>query len=155
MVDLGRLERALIRAALERRSVTYGQLLALFERKVTRITVAALCRDLGRVEERRAGEGWPDLACLVVRKSDALPGEGYFDSLRREGAYAGPGTGPGAEAFVRARQERAFRWAQQTGRAFLPPDGEGERWGQALSARPAGDRDDQRSALAPVASRCT
>ena len=36
MVDLDRLERILIQAARERRPVTYGQLLAMFERKVTR-----------------------------------------------------------------------------------------------------------------------
>lgn len=79
---------------------------------MTRITVSALCKDLGRSAERRVGDGWPDLACLVVRKSDGLPGEGYFDALRREGAYAGPSVGPAAEAFVRARQERAHRWAR-------------------------------------------
>ena len=101
MVDLDRLERALIQAARSGRPVTYGQLLAFFEWKVTQITVAALCRDLGRVEARRAGSGWPELACLVVRKSDGLPGEGYFTSLRQEGAYAGPSVGPAAEACAR------------------------------------------------------
>lgn len=111
MVDLDRLERALIQTARERRAVTYGQLLGLFERRVTPILVAALCRDLGKQAERRAGAGWPDLACLVVRRSDGLPGEGYFDSLRREGAYAGPSVGPAAEAFLRGRQEQAYRWA--------------------------------------------
>lgn len=151
MVDLDRLERALIRAALARRSMTYGQLLSLFERKVTRITVAALCRDLGRVAERRAGEGWPDLACLVVRKSDSLPGEGYFDSLRREGAYTGPSTGPGAEAFLRARQERAFAWAERAGAALLPwPEGEPER----MPGTRSWSEQAQRPASAPEASRC-
>lgn len=111
MVDLDRLERALIQTARERRAVTYGQLLALFERRVTPILVAALCRDLGKLEERRAGAGWPDLACLVVRRSDGLPGEGYFDSLRRDRLYAGPSIGPAAEAFIRTRQERAYAWA--------------------------------------------
>ena len=140
MVDLDRLERILIQSARERRPVTYGQLLAMFERKVTRITVSALCRDLGRVEERRAGEGWPDLACLVVRKSDGLPGEGYFDSLRREHAYAGPSVGEAAAAFIRARQERAFAWVREGGA------------GRAVGARPAGT---QRSAFTPsAASRC-
>lgn len=113
MVDLDRLERVLIEAARERRPLTYGQLLAFFERRVTRITVSALCRDLGRMEERREGEGWPDLACLVVRRSDGLPGEGYFTSLSQAGAYAGPSVGEPAEAFVRSRQEKAFRWAAE------------------------------------------
>ena len=111
MVDLDRLELVLIHAAREGRPVTYGRLLAFFERRVTRITVAALCRDLARVEKRHAGEGWPDLACLVVRKSDGLPGEGYFAALRRDDSYAGPSVGPPAEAFVRGRQAAARRWA--------------------------------------------
>ena len=112
MIDLDRLERVLIQAAREGRPVTYGQVLAFFGWKVTQVTVGALCRDLGRVAERRRGEGWPDLACLVVRKSDGLPGEGYFTSLRAEQSYAGPSTGPAAEAFVRARQRAARRWAE-------------------------------------------
>ena len=112
MVDLDRLERVLIQAALEERSVTYGQVLAFFGWKVTQITVGALCRDLGRIDERRAAEGWPDLACLVVRKSDGLPGAGYFTSIRDAGEYAGPSIGPPAVAFVRARQARAAHWAR-------------------------------------------
>lgn len=111
MVDLDLLERVLIRVALEGRVVTYGELLAFFERRVTRITVAALCKDLGRVEDRRRPEGWPDLACLVVRKSDGLPGEGYFTAMRQEGAYAGPSVGEPAQAFVAGRQARARAWA--------------------------------------------
>ena len=113
MVDLDRLERVLIQAARERRPVTYGQLLAYFGWKVTQVTVGALCRDLGRVHDRRQGEGWPDLACLVVRKSDGMPGEGYFASLRAEGAYDGPSVGPAAARLVKARQARAHAWALQ------------------------------------------
>jgi hypothetical protein len=108
MVDLDRLERVLIEAARERRPVTYGQLLAFFGRKVTRITVAALCRDLGRVCDRVEARGGPDMACLVVRKSDGLPGEGYFACLRQEAGYVGPSTGPEAERLLRQRQARAF-----------------------------------------------
>ncbi len=109
MVDLDHLERVLVQAARERRPVTYGQLLAFFERKVTRITVAALCRDLGAVCRRMEGAGKPDLACLVVRKSDGLPGEGWFTAEREASGYAGPSTGPEAERCVRLRQERAYR----------------------------------------------
>ena len=113
MVDLDRLERVLIQAARERRPVTYGQLLAYFGWKVTQVTVGALCRDLGRVDARHRGEDWPDLACLVVRKSDGMPGEGYFASLRAEGAYDGPSVGTAAARLVKARQARAHAWALQ------------------------------------------
>jgi hypothetical protein len=111
VIDLDWLERVLIQAAREDRPVTYGQVLAYFGWKVTQVTVGALCRDLGRIDARRSGQGWPDLACLVVRKSDGLPGEGYFTSLRVSGEYAGPSAGPAAAAFVRARQAQARAWA--------------------------------------------
>ena len=136
MVDLDLLERLLIRAALEGRALTYGEVLAFFERRLTRITVSALCKDLGRIEERRAGEGWPDLACLVVRKADGLPGEGYFRSMREAGAYAGPSVGEAAHAFVTGRQARAKRWATGLAAGDGPP--------------PSAQREEVRSA----ASRC-
>ena len=116
MVDLDRLERVLIEAARERRPLTYGQVLAFFERRVTRITVAALCKDLGRIERRRQGEGWPDLACLVVRKSDGLPGEGYFMSLRADEGIECASEGPQAQALIAARQAQAFAWATGIGK---------------------------------------
>lgn len=124
MVDLDRLERVLVEAAREGRPVTYGRLLAYFERRVTRITVGALCRDLARVERRREGQGWPDLACLVVRRSNRLPGEGYFTSLRAEGAYDGPIEGPAAEAVIKERQDRARVWAESLSEDYWQPDGE-------------------------------
>ena len=88
-----------------------GSLLTFFERRVTRITVMAICRDIGEVCRRiEAGGGGPeDIACLVVRKSDGLPGEGYFRSLREEGSYDGPSSGPQAEAEIARRQEDVFR----------------------------------------------
>ena len=139
MVDLDRLEGALVTAARGRRALTYGELLAFFERRVTRINVGALCRDLGRVERRRAGEGWPDLACLVVRRSDGLPGEGYFASLRAEDGYEGPSERPEAEALVRARQERAFAWAAAGERAGEARSGDEtvSRWPTGRSTRAA------------------
>jgi hypothetical protein len=136
VVDLDRLERVLIQSAVEGRPVTYGQVLAFFGWKVTQVTVGALCRDLGRIEARRHGEGWPDLACLVVRKSDRLPGEGYFNSLRSAGRYAGPSVGAAAERLVASRQARAQAWARE----------------RAEAARSVGD--DQRDAVWSAASRC-
>jgi hypothetical protein len=108
MVDLDRLERVLIEAARQRRPVTYGQLLAFFGRRVTPVTVAALCRDLGRVGARVAARGGPELACLVVRKADGLPGEGWFAWERKASGYQGPSTGPAAARLVQARQAAAF-----------------------------------------------
>lgn len=121
MVDIEQLERVLVQAARERRPVSYGLLLQYFGRKVTPVMVRALCRDLGKVEVRRQNLGLPELACLVVRKSDGLPGDGYFLSHGRDGNYTGPTSGPAAEAFLRAQQARAFAWAAQQ-----PPGIDGE-----------------------------
>jgi hypothetical protein len=111
MVDLDLLEHRLMMAAAAGRPVTYGELLAFFERRVTPVNVRALCRDLGRVGERIEARGGPDLACLVVRASDGLPGAGYFQAMREAGCYAGPDEGEAAARFVAAAQARARDYA--------------------------------------------
>lgn len=112
MVDLELLEHRLHEAALAGEPVTYGALLAFFERRVTPINVRALCRDIGHVTSRIEAADGPDLACLVVRASDGLPGAGYFKSLRDSGRYAGADTGPEAEAFVARAQASAQLYAR-------------------------------------------
>ena len=116
MIDLTALENVLLSAAHRRKSLTYGEVLRHFERRTTPILVAALCRDLGRLAEKRADEGAPDLACLVVRKSDGLPGEGYFRDLRDADGHRVPAEGPRAAAYVREQQERAFAYAAERAR---------------------------------------
>jgi len=112
LVDVDRLEALLIEAARARRSLTYAQVLAHFGLRITPRRVYALCRDLGAVCERNRARGEPELAVLVVRKADRLPGEGFFHSLWRDGAYDGPATGPVAAAFIRRETERVFAyWA--------------------------------------------
>ena len=112
LVDVDRLEALLIEAARARRSLTYAQVLAHFGLRITPRRVYAVCRDLGAVCERNRARGEPDLAVLVVRKADRLPGEGFFHSLWRDGAYDGPATGPVAAAFIRLETERVFAyWA--------------------------------------------
>jgi hypothetical protein len=108
VVDIDRLEALLIEAARERRSMTYGEVLGHFGIRITPRRVYALCRDLGAVCARNRARGEPELAVLVVRKADRLPGEGFFHSLWRDGAYDGPAAGPAAAAFIRRESERVF-----------------------------------------------
>jgi hypothetical protein len=113
LVDVDRLEALLIEAARARRSLTYAEVLAHFGIRITPRRVFALCRDLGAVCERNRVRGEPELAVLVVRKSDRLPGEGFFHGLWRDGTYDGPATGPAAQAFIRRETERVFaHWAR-------------------------------------------
>ena len=112
MVDRDLLEQRLHAAALAGTPVTYGALLAFFERRVAPNNVRALCRDIGIVTSRIEAAGGPDFACLVVRASDGLPGAGYFRSLRDAGRYNGPDTGPEADAFVAQQQVLAQLYAK-------------------------------------------
>jgi hypothetical protein len=110
VVDVDRLEALLIEAARARRSLTYAEVLGHFGIRITPRRVFALCRDLGVVCERNRARGEPELAVLVVRKADRLPGEGFFHSLWRGGAYDGPATGPVAAVFIRRETERVFAY---------------------------------------------
>ena len=97
----------------------------------------ALCRDLGAVCERNRARGEPELAVLVVRKADRLPGEGFFHSLWRDGAYDGPATGPAAAAFIRRETERVFaHWAGSSAASSVV-DRDGRSWQSSLKASTA------------------
>ena len=108
LLDVDRLEAFLIEAARAQRTVTYGEVLRHFGKRVAPRYVYALCRDLGEVCRRNRARGEPELAVLVVRQADRLPGEGFFRSAWQEGAYDGAPTGPDARSFVRAETDRVF-----------------------------------------------
>lgn len=107
-VDVDELERLLIRAARAERSLTYAEVLAHFGQRIAPRRAYALSRDLGEVCRRNRARGEPELAVLVVRKADGLPGEGFFKSAWRDGSYEGPAEGFEARNFIRAEQERVF-----------------------------------------------
>jgi len=106
VLDADALERILIQAAREGRTVSYRQLLAMAGRRVGPNNVRALMRVLAEVCRRSEARGEPDLACLVVRESDGLPGEGYFTAEAERG-----------EPLAGSRQARVAR-AQQAAFAF-------------------------------------
>jgi len=107
-VDVDRLEALLVEAARARRTLTYAEVLAHFGIRITPRRVFALCRDLGVVCERNRARGEPELAVLVVRKADRLPGEGFFHGAWRDGSYDGPARGPEAHAYIALLTEQAF-----------------------------------------------
>lgn len=108
MLDADALERVLIQAAAQGATLSYRQLLAMGGRRVGPNNVRALMRVLGEVCRRTEARGEPDLACLVVREKDGLPGAGYFAA---EGALS-PSE---RRAHIAQAQERAFAfWAGPT-----------------------------------------
>lgn len=112
MLDADALERVLVRAAREGRTVSYRQLLAMADRRVGPNNIRALMRVLAEVCRRTEARCEPDLACLVVRESDGLPGEGYFTAEAQRG---GPLAGS-RRARVERAQTEAFAFWREGGR---------------------------------------
>ena len=111
--DAVRIRAILIDAARAARSVSYSELLGDLGFRFTRPKMRAVCRTLEEVDRLSALEGEPDLAVLVVRESDRLPGQGWWvggTALLLD--YDGPWEGPDAARFVKAVQRETFDWWQ-------------------------------------------
>ncbi|QMW21733.1 ribose-phosphate pyrophosphokinase [Sandaracinobacteroides saxicola] len=105
------LEAYLIAAAKVRESVTYGEVFAAFGLPFQRFQVGALCAALDSVDQVQRGKDRPELAVLVVRGSDRLPGQGWWLSKHpAQAEWTGPFVGPAAAAYVRDIQRRTFDW---------------------------------------------
>ena len=103
----------LIAAAAAGYALTYSELLAHLGHGFSRPKMRALCKTLGAVDEEAAALGEPELAVLVVRQSDGLPGQGWWVAGGASAhGYDGPWEGPRAAAFIRDLQQRTFEhWA--------------------------------------------
>ncbi|MES2045647.1 MAG: ribose-phosphate pyrophosphokinase [Pseudomonadota bacterium] len=109
--DVAAVRRALIAAARAGETVSYAGLLGDLGHRFTRPLMRALCKTLDTIDEAGAAAGEPELAVLVVRESDALPGQGWWVGDRPVVlTYDGPWTGPEAMAFVRSLQTEAFEY---------------------------------------------
>lgn len=105
LFDVDLIERLLQEAASEGRAVSYSEMLLRLGYRFTRPKMRALCKVLDTVDACAAGRGEPELAVLVVRESDRLPGQGWWVGRRD---YAGLWEGPEACAFVADIQQKAF-----------------------------------------------
>lgn len=76
--DAPRIRAILTAAARDGRSVSYSEILGDLGFRFTRPKMRALCKTLGEVDRLCALDGEPDLAVLVVRESDRLPGQGWW-----------------------------------------------------------------------------
>lgn len=113
IADPAEVRAHLVEAAREGRPLTYSELLAALGHGFTRPKMCALCKTLCAVDEAAEERGEPELAVLVVRQSDGLPGQGWWVGGGAEAhGYRGPWDGPKAAAFVRKMQRKAFaHWA--------------------------------------------
>ena len=108
--NVDEVEALLIAAAQGGAAVTYSQMLGALGHRFTRPLMRQLCVVLDAVDSRARGCGDPELAVLVVRQSDALPGQGWWLGER---GYSGAFEGAAARAYVGRAQARAFaRWCK-------------------------------------------
>jgi len=115
LADPAEVRRHLVAAAAAGAPVTYGELLNALGHRFTRPKMRALCKVLTVVDEEAAERGEPELAVLVVRQSDGLPGQGWWIGGAMLHGHDGPWTGPEAARLVKKLQRRAFDyWATRT-----------------------------------------
>ena len=116
LADPAEVRKRLIAAAAAREAITYADLLNALGHRFTRPKMRALCKVLAAVDDEAASRDEPELAVLVVRQSDGLPGQGWWVG---GGAivhgYEGLWTGPEAAKLVRRLQRQAFDyWSRRS-----------------------------------------
>lgn len=107
LFDLDQIEAILQASAAEARPISYSETLGQLGMNFSRPKMRALCAALGEVDRRAAAKGQPELAVLVVRASDLLPGQGWWvEKDTRD--YKGPWEGPRAEKYIKGIQRKAY-----------------------------------------------
>ena len=100
-------EQLLIQCAKDGADISYSEALTALGTRFSRPKMRQLCRVLGEIEERARENGEPELAVLVVKASDRLPGSGWWASRK---SYRGEWTGEQAARYVRRLQQNAFKY---------------------------------------------
>lgn len=116
LADPAQVRRLLVESAAAGEAITYSDLLNALGHRFTRPKMRALCKVLAVVDEDAASRGEPELAVLVVRQSDGLPGQGWWvgGGAMLHG-YDGRWTGPDAAGLVRRLQQQAFGyWGERS-----------------------------------------
>jgi hypothetical protein len=94
-------------------ALSYGELIEHLGYRFSRTKMRALCAMLGDIDRAAMMRGEPELAVLVVRQSDGIPGQGWWigggGSAR---GYDGPWEGPEAARFIRDVQGETFDFWQ-------------------------------------------
>ena len=108
LADPDEVKAILIASAQAAEAITYSEVLALLGHGFSRPKMRQLCKVLSHIDEEGASRGEPELAVLVVRQSDGLPGQGWWVGCAEQHGYRGLWEGPGAAKLVRKLQARAF-----------------------------------------------
>jgi hypothetical protein len=105
----------LVAAARAGVALSYGELLEHLGYRFTRPKMRALCAMLGEIDRAAEAEGEPELAVLVVRASDGIPGQGWWVAGGAASrGYQGPWEGPEAARFIARVQAETFAFWQSS-----------------------------------------
>jgi hypothetical protein len=116
LADPAEVRAHLVAAAAAGSPVSYSELLGQLGHRFSRPKMRALCKVLAKVDEEAAERGEPELAVLVVRESDGLPGQGWWvgGGGERHG-HRGSWEGPAARRLVGRLHRQAFTyWATRS-----------------------------------------
>lgn len=103
----------LLAAARAGTALSYSELLERLGYVFSRPKMRALCAMLGAIDEDGARHGEPELAVLLVRQSDGLPGQGWWVAGGgRDRGYQGQWEGPEAARFIASVQGEVFAYWQ-------------------------------------------
>ncbi|MEO7635848.1 MAG: ribose-phosphate pyrophosphokinase [Sphingomicrobium sp.] len=108
LADPGEVRAILIAAAQAGEAITYSEVLAMLGHQFTRPKMRALCKVLSLIDEQAAERGEPELAALVVRQSDGLPGQGWWVGGAKAHGHSGPWEGSKAARLIKRLQGEAF-----------------------------------------------
>ena len=109
LADVRGIAAILQQAAREGRAMSYSEILMTLGFRFTRPRMRALCKTLDAVDTQAGQRGEPALACLVVRESDRLPGQGWWvGGTALLLGYDGPWEGAAAARFIREQQQAVF-----------------------------------------------
>ncbi len=108
LADPDEVRAILIAAARAGEAIAYAEVLALLGHDFSRPKMRQLCKVLGHVDDEASARGEPELAVLVVRQSDGLPGQGWWIEGAKAHGYTGLWEGPKAAKLIRRLHRQAF-----------------------------------------------
>ena len=115
LADPQEVRAILISAAKAGESITYSEVLSFLGHHFSRPKMRQLCKVLAYVDEDAADRAEPELAVLVVRQSDGLPGQGWWVDGARKHGHTGLWEGPKAQKLIRRLHKAAFDYWRERG----------------------------------------
>ena len=115
LADPAEVRAILIASARAGEALSYRDVLELLGHHFTRPKMRALCKVLAFVDDEAEEHGEPELAVLVVRQSDGLPGQGWWVGGAKKHGYTGLWEGPKAAKLIRKLQRQAFDYWGRSG----------------------------------------